>query len=183
MKNLKRILLAGLLCVVCLPFCQATNLATNNGGVGYGLDKGAGCALRAITIPITSAPTGSEQSSSDYVIPGNSVVIDAYVNVTTAEATGTTKTISVGTLSSESGGDADGFIAGASISSTGVKQGTLISSGVTLGALLKVLIASSTYARQPYPTGSAARTISYTAGGTDDVEFRGSITVVFYQFQ
>jgi hypothetical protein len=50
------------------------------------------------------------------------VIKDVWVDVLTAEATGTTKTVDIGLLSSESGGDADGLVDGAVTSATGVIQ-------------------------------------------------------------
>lgn len=66
------------------------------------------------------------------------VVRDVYAYVNTAETTATTKTIDVGLLSSESGGDANGFLAGLSVASAGVVLPTLDSGGQTLGALLYI---------------------------------------------
>lgn len=61
-----------------------------------------------------------------------------YAKVRTAEATASTKTIDVGLKAGESGGDADGFFDALSVASTGLVKGTLLSSGQTLGALLRV---------------------------------------------
>lgn len=62
------------------------------------------------------------------------VVTDAFLRVITADST---ETLDVGLLSSESGGDADGFLALASVGTAGTVKGSLLGTD-TLGALLKV---------------------------------------------
>ena len=114
------------------------------------LDLG-GMQLRVKKIPITSTPTGAEQDTS-FDLPSGAVVRDVLVDVTTAEATGATKTLDVGLLSSESGGDADGLLDGVSVAATGLVRGvatltvgsneTYFASS-TRGALLATLVAGT----------------------------------------
>jgi len=134
---------------------------------------------RTLKYEIGAAPTGSEQDTG-IDLPAKCIVRDVFVDVTTAETTGATKTMNVGLLASESGGDADGFLVGISFVAAGLKKGTLISSGQTLGALLRV-DESGSAALVPEPHLSdavTAKSISFTAGSADWVEARGAIYVV-----
>jgi hypothetical protein len=67
---------------------------------------------RVVKIPLTLRSTGAHDTGVD--LPTAGVVLDIWLDITTAESTGSTKTINVGLLAGEAGGDADGFIAGAS---------------------------------------------------------------------
>lgn len=134
---------------------------------------------RTLEYKITSAPTGSEQDTG-IDLPAKCVVRDVYLDVTAVEVTGATKTIHVGLLASESGGDADGFLAAVSCATTtGLKKGTLLSSGQTRGALLRVdESGAGVLVPEPHLSGSVtAKSISFTAGSADWVEMRGSIYV------
>lgn len=91
---------------------------------------------KEVCAPITIAADTAEHATNA-IIPANAVVQDAYINVITAEATGATKTLSVGTLSSESQGNATGFITGLSVASTGRKVPNPQNSALTLGSLLR----------------------------------------------
>ena len=68
---------------------------------------------------------GTGEIDTGWDLPSTAVVEDVFVNVITAEATGSTKTIDVGLLSTESGGDADGLLDGISVASTGLKGPSL----------------------------------------------------------
>lgn len=146
-------------------------------------------------IEITAAPTGSEQDTG-FDLPQNCIVFDVFVKSRVAEATGATKTIDVGLLSSETAGDADGFLKAIDVSATGLKGGVATYtdgasqnyvSANTIGALLfDGLVGSNaageagTINRTPHlVTGSNAKSVTYTAGSNDWVEFRGSIIVVY----
>lgn len=72
---------------------------------------------RVASLPGTEVDTGFDFKKGD-------IVKHVYVRIYTAEATGTTKTIDVGILSSESGGDADGFLDGVVTSATGTVTAT-----------------------------------------------------------
>lgn len=61
------------------------------------------------------------------------LVLRAFVDVTTAETTGATKTVTFGTKNTADGGDIDGFIAGADVSATGCILGA--------GALINTVVA------------------------------------------
>lgn len=72
-------------------------------------------------------------------LPPNGLIEGGILEVVTAEATATTKTLSVGTLESESGGDADGFDAAVDVSATG----KTIIDGALVGTLLEAVTAKS----------------------------------------
>lgn len=131
-------------------------------------------------IEITATPTGSEQDTT-FDLPVPCVVTNVFVNVTTAEATGGTKTMDVGLLSSETNGDANGFLAAVSCAATGLVGGSLASGGQTLGALL---YADESGAGVLVPekhmvTGSNAKSVTYTAGSADWAEFRGELWIEY----
>jgi hypothetical protein len=152
-----------------------------------------GGQVKVKKIAISATPTGSEQDTA-WDLPAKAVVLDVYVDVTTAEATGGTKTIDVGLLSGESGGDADGFLDGVSVATTGIKKGapTYHASGYVTGSTLGLLLAqtvvgSSTSAegrsdRIQHVAGSVtAKSVSFTAGSNDFAEFRGAIYIVYLE--
>ncbi len=140
---------------------------------------------KAVKLPITTTPTGSEQDTG-FDLPANALVLGAFVEVTVAEATGTTKTIDVGLLSSESGGDADGFLDGVSVAALGAYQGGLVSGAVTLGAFFRETVtdsgAATLNARKPHNTSAVtARSVTYTVGSANFAEFRGNIVLIFVE--
>lgn len=143
----------------------------------------AGATSKTVVISISSTPTGAEQDTG-IDLPAKAIITNVALNVTTAEATGATKTMHVGLLSSESGGDADGFLVSASCATTGVKIPSLVSGSVTRGALIKETVTGSGSATHsspiPFSAGSVtAKSISYTAGSNDWANFRGSILITY----
>lgn len=137
----------------------------------------AGVSMDILRTSITAPADGSEQDTG-LDIPDNCIVTDVFLNVKTAEATGTTKTIDVGLLSGESNGDADGFLVGADVSGTGIVQGTLDSAGQTLGALLTA-DEGGTGELVPEPhVKNVAESVSFTAGSADFAELEADIYVV-----
>jgi hypothetical protein len=156
-----------------------------------------GALVKCATASISSAPTGSEQDAG-IDLPAKAVVLDVFLDVTAAEVTGGTKTMSVGLLSSESGGDADGFLVGVSCASVGLKRGvaTITAGGsetyfssTTRGALLGSFVAGAdsagdvgtVYERPHLSDSVTAKSVSYTAGDSDWVEFRGTIVVLYVE--
>lgn len=75
------------------------------------------------------AGTAAEHSTG-FNLPANAMVTDVFLNVLTAETVGATKTVEVGLLSSQSGGNAAGFLNGASVAATGLVRGQAV---VTVG--------------------------------------------------
>jgi hypothetical protein len=149
-------------------------------------------------ISISSTPTGSEQDTT-FDLPAKAIVTDVWVDVTTAEATGGTKTLDVGLLSSESGGDADGFLDGISVATTGLKRGIptftvgsneTFYASTTRGSLLRTVSLAGadvagdvgTYHERPHLSDSVtAKSVSYTAGSNDFAEFRGAIYIAYIE--
>ena len=126
------------------------------------------------------ATDGTEQDTG-VDLPSDGRVTDVRLNVITAEATGTTKTLDVGLLSSETNGDANGFLAAVDVSATGWVQGSLASGAQTLGALLSVdEDGAGTLVPEAHIIDTAV-SVSHTAGDVDWVEFVGDlfITVEF----
>lgn len=153
-----------------------------------------GGAWKIKKIPITTKD-GTEIDTG-FDLPAKGILYDVYVDVTTAEATGTTKTIDVGLLSSESGGDADGFLDGVVTSAIALKTGALT---VTDGSSQNFYAASPTWGvlmysgrlgtdaagdagvliKRPYMANSVtAKSISYTVGSAA-TELAGSIYLVY----
>ena len=79
----------------------------------------------------------NDEVGTGWPLPDNAIVTNVFLNVKTVEATASTKTVNIGTDSTD-GGDADGYLAGASVATKGLVKGTLLNSGQTLGALLRV---------------------------------------------
>jgi hypothetical protein len=99
-------------------------------------------------------------------LPAGSLVLPTVaVRVTTADAT---ETIDVGLLSSESGGDADGFLVAASVGTVDVTVPGLLVGTDTLGALLKEdTNGSSVLVPRPYPVAAARSIVILLSTGSD----------------
>jgi hypothetical protein len=125
-------------------------------------------------IPFSIADTtATAETSTGFTIPATAEVLPfpaVYVVGTDA-----TETIDVGTLSSASG-DADGFLALASVATAGLVKGSLTVTH-TLGALLKVQDSANAGDAVPEPsTASAGKVITYTlTAGTDTATGKISI--------
>lgn len=137
------------------------------------MDQSAvGAISKVQKFAITAAPDGTEQDTT-IVLPAKAIVKRVWIDVTAAEATGGTKTIDVGTK--DISNDPNGFIAGASVAATGQVKGTLLNTGQTLGALLCVDEDGAGALVPEDDLTSSGATLTYTAGDTDWVEFRGTI--------
>lgn len=90
----------------------------------------------AFVIPIVALTT--EQSTGILVPAG--VAVNVFLNITTAEATGTTKTIDIGLLS----GTGDEFVDGGSVAATGIVLGT--ASVLTAGDEITYTLPSANFA-------------------------------------
>lgn len=115
-------------------------------------------ALKKIAV----GPGSNAEVDSGWDLPSGSIVLDVWVNVITAEVTGTTKTLDVGLLSSESGGDADAFIDGISVASTGIKRPLWVA---TVGSNNTFLGAASTHTVGAKLTGVLIAGEDTSAGG------------------
>lgn len=130
-------------------------------------------------LPVTALTTGEKDTGWD--LPARSVVRRVWVDVKTAEATAATKTIDVGLLSSESGGDADGFLDGVATTPVGVRKGTLLNSGQTLGALLRVDEGGTGELVPEDHVTAAAVSVSYTLGSAH-TELVADIVIEYVEF-
>jgi hypothetical protein len=139
---------------------------------------GNGLSLQAKKLPISNR--GASEVDTGFDLPAHAIVLDCWVDIRTLEATGTTKTIDVGLLASETGGDADGLLDGVSTSSALSVQGTLTNGTLTLGALLRDASGVSVaYSRKNHLADSvAAKSISYTLG-SEHTEVVGEIHLLF----
>lgn len=113
--------------------------------------------------------TATTETDTGFDLPYNSVV-QPWPGVLPL-AVDATEDIDVGILSSETAGDADGFIDGVSVATAVYSKATLLTSGDTMGALLSVQDSANAGddAPEPYPIVSAnGRSVSYTlSAGTD----------------
>lgn len=131
-------------------------------------------------IPLTAATHGTGSAVDTETLPTAGLVIDAWVDVTTAESTGGTKTLDVGLKAGETGGDADGFLDGVSTAATGIVQGSCANAGVTRGALLREDVSGATvYAPKSHKLNGTAKTIVVTSGSAF-TEFAGTLYVLYY---
>lgn len=121
------------------------------------------------------------ETSTHIELPADMAVINAIIDVLTLDAT---ETIDVGLLSSEGGGDADGFIAAASVAAAGkVFPNVVVTdatedyfSACTIGALLQDTFAAGadvvtdvgTFVRRPHVCDGTAKTVTYTGSAGSD---------------
>jgi len=139
-----------------------------------------------LKIPFTK---NTSEKNTAVVIPADMVVKDVLIDVTTAAGS---STIDVGLLSSEAGGDADGFVDGASCASAvKLRPGATVTTGsnevyvsaTTRGVLLvdtftagtDVATDVGTYFEKVHRTDGTAKTISYT---TSDHTVAGNIWIL-----
>lgn len=79
---------------------------------------------QAITVLAGQIKAGNTvEVDTGLILPAHAIVTDVFLNVLTAEATGATKTVKVGLLSTQVGGNAQGFLNGVSVATTGIKRG------------------------------------------------------------
>lgn len=123
--------------------------------------KGLPVKRSYLTVPLSTPADDSETDTGVDLPAGNLQIVDAFLVVTTAEATGGTKTLDVGTADGESGGDPDGFIDGQSVAATGVYRDR---------SALLVAVTVDGYT-------ATARSIVYTAGSDDWAEFEGYLVL------
>lgn len=127
-------------------------------------------------ISITAPSDGTEQSTG-FTLPDKAIVRDVFLDVVTAEVTGTTKTINVGTDSGD-GGDADGFLDGIAVGTTGLKKGTVADGAVTYGALLLTDLDGTSDVKEP-DISSGGKEVTFTAGSSNFAELEANIFIVY----
>jgi len=124
-------------------------------------------------------PGAASETSTGFNLPANAILTNVFLNVLTPETSGATKTVEVGLLSSETGGNASGFLNGVSVASAGLVLGgaTVVVGGsntyysaTSKGVFLANFLAGGNVADEyglnyehPFLTSSVtAKTISYT---------------------
>jgi hypothetical protein len=144
------------------------------------INEVAAASLAAVqkykSAPITRVANTNANDTS-IVVPKRSIIKNVWVDVATAEATGTTKTVDVGIK----GGAADAFLNGVSVASKATVKGTLASTGQTLGAALTAdESGSGALVPEPYVC-NAATTITYSLGSADFAELDAYIIVEYVE--
>jgi hypothetical protein len=142
---------------------------------GGGIVPGNAFALRIHKVPVSSLTTGEKDTGFDF--PTGAVILGVWVQIATAESTATTKTIDVGLLSSESGGDTDGLIDGLATSASGVKQPSIIAGAVTLGVLMHVDLNGAVNTFEPHVV-TTAKSLVYQLGSAH-TELDADIVVMY----
>ncbi len=128
---------------------RAGSVAVDSSG-GYKFDQDR-AELKVKVLPFTAAGSTAETDTS-FDLPANGILHDVWVKITTASTAG--GKINVGLLSSEGGGDADGFLASVGSSSTGEVRGTFATS--TSGANGPFLVSNT----------RGALLVTFTSGST-----------------
>lgn len=138
-----------------------------------------------------SADFDNTEQDTGWTLPAKCVVLDVFIDVTTADSS---QTIDVGTDGSGSN-DPDGFLDGASVNGTGIVRGVpTITTGAsevffastTRGALLSSLTAGSDSAGdvgtyyENYDVTSGGESVTYTGSDTTNT-VRGAIYVVYVE--
>jgi hypothetical protein len=166
---------------------------TDDNAIRLALQSEVISPFKVVKIPVTALSTGEKDTGVD--LPTKGIVLDCFVDVKTAEATASTKTIDVGLLSSESGGDADGFLDGAVDSSIAVVRGSItvtdgtnqnfIAAAPTLGALLRTgelggdaAGTAAALIKTPHVLNGTAKSVTYTLGATH-TELVADIIVIY----
>ena len=149
----------------------------SNGSVGVGALNIKGFSQKVARIPINNR--GASEVNTGVKIPALAVVDRVMVDIDTVEATGTTKTISVGTLSTETGGVADGFLYAVSTATATIQPGAMSAATPSRGSLLREFSIATGTAQvvKPY-VSNVERTISYTLGSAH-TELKGEIFVIY----
>lgn len=151
---------------------EDTKLTASGAELNY-LDASVnGAVTRYSKAPLTIVAATTAQDTT-IVIPAGSIIKNVWVVVDTKEATGATKTVDIGVKS----GDEDGFLDGVSVAATGTIKGTLLNTGQTLGAHLRVdESGTGDLVPEPYVC-AAATTVVYTLGSNDFVELVANVVV------
>lgn len=137
-----------------------------------------GAIVKVKTLSIAADFDNTEQDTG-WNLPAKAIVLNAYVDVTTADAS---QTIDVGTAVGESG-DPNGWLAAASVNGTGLVKGVLTAGGVTKGALLLETVTDSntdTLNAATEDIVSGGKSVVYTGSDTTNT-MRGSIYIVYIE--
>lgn len=144
---------------------------------------------KTLIFPMAASAGGSE-TDTGLDLPYGALVTDAYVEVVTTDAT---ETVDMGLLSSETAGDADGFLNDVSVATAGIPARVAYTTGsnevylatFSYGALLGIASLGNDVATDVgsssmlthYVTGSNATSVTYTPSTSDT--FAGYGYVIF----
>lgn len=160
------------------------------------LDASAvGAVIKLKTLPITVVESTDEQDTG-WDLPAKCLILDVWVDVQTKEDTGTTKTVDIGTLNSDSG-DPDGFCDAISVAAAGVisAEGVISGTGAnafwdtnTRGVLLSIFQQGAAgdadnggvYARIPCGT-PGSRSVTYTLASVNFAELVANICILYVE--
>ena len=136
---------------------------------------------QTLMCPVAAADyTANTETATIFTFPQCNIEPNPSVFVSTLEAA---KTLSVGLLSSETGGSATGIMAAISVAAAGALQATLANGAQTLGALLKVLSDGGTVnvprSFTSQGTATNARTLSVTTAAAS-ASFKAYAYVPYY---
>jgi hypothetical protein len=150
-----------------------------------------GAVKKYAKAPLTIVAAATSNDTA-IVLPAKAIITNVWVDVTTQEATGGTKTVDIGI----SGGDEDGLLAGVSVAAAGIIKGApTITTGsnevyfasTTKGALMASLTAGTdvatdvgTYYEFDDVTSGGA-TIAYTLGSDDFAELVANVIVEYIE--
>jgi len=124
---------------------------------------------QCMVIPVSADDvTANTETATGFTEPANALMLPTpFLDVGAIDAT---ETIDVGTLSSDSG-DANGYIAAASVATEGVVEAALANGAITLGALFVAQDSANAGDGVPSPHVSAGKSITVTtSAGSDTVE-------------
>lgn len=138
-----------------------------------------GFGQRYAVARISDLTTGEKDTGIDFVAGDR--IEAAWINVRALEATATTKTIDVGLLSSESGGDADGILDGVSTAAAGHIPASLASGAQTYGILMHEDEGGGVLLPMPHIITTAV-SLTYTLGSAH-TELVGEIHVKYFRPQ
>lgn len=173
---------------------SATRFPKGVSHTNKGADVDSNIVEKVQCIPIDFAD-GTTETETSFSLPATAIVKNVYVRVKTAEATGGTPTIDVGTLSTDSG-DADGYLAGVDVSATGLVGPSITKttganevyiSASTHGELLAdqelgADVAGNTgFVNSRNDIASGGKTITWTPGSNDFAELEADLIIEYQE--
>ena len=139
----------------------------------------AGGVNKIMVVPVTIVAAATEQDTG-YDLPAKAIVREVHLDVTTAEATGATKTIDVGTDGSGSN-DPDGWLDAASVAAIAVVGPSLANGAMTRGALLREDEDGAGAYVPMSDSASGGESITYTLGSNDFAELVANIVIDYIE--
>lgn len=157
--------------------------------------SGVGAMVKLKVLPLTIVAVDTE-TDTGWDLPAKSLILDVWLDVTTEETTGTTKTVDIGTLTGDSG-DPNGFCADISVVAAGRINAEAVISGTganafwdtnTRGALLSIFQQGAAgdadngglYARIPCADPGSV-SVTYTLGSDDFVQLVANICILYVE--